>query len=715
MEDEEQPSAPKATIARTSQACQRCRSLKTRCLPGPQSGVCQRCTGSGKECVWADIPRRARKLRAPSRISQVEEKIDGLFAKLVSPQVPLPVQDSAEPSLPRTSGVQPPVAGGLSSWSETWKKQGTVAPGSWMPLPNSFEQSSRDEESPAHATRPAEETHEQPNYETEADRQYFEKIRSVHNFGNGGDLHSAPQSLFQPSRSQEAPIEHALVQHLRNTQEADALLNEYRSMSVSFPFVIVPAGITAHELHRERPMLFLAMITAASWQDHMRQMSLDVIFRRELAERTIITPKRTLGLVQSVLVYLSWYHYTFSHKTQQIFFLHHLVVGLALDIGLHRDYQPMAFPHRPRPKAPSPQDQRERERTFLGCYYLSSTIGAGLQKPNLLKHAPYMTEWAQKLKTVREYETDETISHLITLRQIDDQVQENLFSASTRDLPLSDARTLMHVRFLESQLDMWKKDSQNAGTERLLTLSSSFTEMSLHSVALRPAASEEQSTGTESVQINSLLSALEAGKRFLDAMLSFPVDEYYQISFSEWMRLPTVIMTVAKICMPNNASIASGWDYKTAQDRVRLDLCLEALCYRMQQLSTYDKVKQTHPDFWYAMRLINDLTRNWYMKKTKQPASSQPTPGVMVGCAFSERSGPSTRALATPSSEQGLPNFGMEMSGAGTHIGANNEDDPFAFLKDTDFDMEQFFDMGIWGDDVYTGMGFGNSGGTTPF
>jgi hypothetical protein len=70
--------------------------------------------------------------------------------------------------------------------------------------------------------------------------------------------------------------------------------------------------------------------------------------------------------------YSDRYHFVFSHKTQQIFFLHHLVIGLALDIGLHRDYQPLHFPHRPKPTPPSPEDQRERERAFLGCYYLSS-------------------------------------------------------------------------------------------------------------------------------------------------------------------------------------------------------------------------------------------------------------------------------------------------------------------------------------------------------
>jgi hypothetical protein len=77
-----------------------------------------------------------------------------------------------------------------------------------------------------------------------------------------------------------------------------------------------------------------------------------------------------------------------------------------------------------------------------------------------------MTEWAQNLRNEREYDSDETISHLITLRQLDDQVQDTLYSDNAINLPLSDARTLMHVRFIESQLDAWKRDSQGAGAQR---------------------------------------------------------------------------------------------------------------------------------------------------------------------------------------------------------------------------------------------------------
>jgi hypothetical protein len=77
-----------------------------------------------------------------------------------------------------------------------------------------------------------------------------------------------------------------------------------------------------------------------------------------------------------------------------------------------------------------------------------------------------MTEWALNLKQQREYDSDETICHLITLRQLDDQVQDTLYIGSAVDLPLSDGRTLMHVRFLETQLEAWKRESQGAGAQR---------------------------------------------------------------------------------------------------------------------------------------------------------------------------------------------------------------------------------------------------------
>jgi hypothetical protein len=139
-----------------------------------------------------------------------------------------------------------------------------------------------------------------------ADQQYIEQIRSIHRFGDPADHAQYPESLFRPSKQREDPIKDDLVDRLLASGEADALLNEYKKMSASFPFVPLEADMTAQQLYGDSPMLFLAIMTAASWREHQRQMALDTIFRQELANRTIIRPRRNLGLVQSVLVYLAW-------------------------------------------------------------------------------------------------------------------------------------------------------------------------------------------------------------------------------------------------------------------------------------------------------------------------------------------------------------------------------------------------------------------------
>lgn len=77
-----------------------------------------------------------------------------------------------------------------------------------------------------------------------------------------------------------------------------------------------------------------------------------------------------------------------------------------------------------------------------------------------------------------EYDSDETIIHLISLRQIDDQVQDTLFTGSAIELPITDARTLMHVRFMEAQLDVWKKESCSSTSKRCTFSTSKSTFLS---------------------------------------------------------------------------------------------------------------------------------------------------------------------------------------------------------------------------------------------
>lgn len=340
-----------------------------------------------------------------------------------------------------------------------------------------------------------------------------------------------------------------------------------------------------------------------------------------------------------------------------------------------------------------------------------------------------MSESAQELRKYGEYATDEVLEHLVSLRQLDDQVQDALFTGTAADARLTDARVVMHVRFLETQLDTWKQNTESVQCQRsklpcalvarfnikpVLILSHAYTDMLLHSVALRPLSDSATPPLTDSTHVTELLSTLEAAKRFFDTLLSFPASDYHLISFSEWMRLPSAMMTVAKLCIPSVTHATVGWDVGAAQNLVRLEICLEALCYRFQHQTTYDKVTQPQHDFWWIMRLVTDLTRMWYIRKiSPNETSSRPTP-----CSNSVANYlcPNFGAVPTPPDGRWQNTFAdlanVDFSSLDTGFGAGDDgsSDPLAFMKSVDFDMEQLFDAGIWGDEAYHWMGFGGSG-----
>jgi hypothetical protein len=147
--------------------------------------------------------------------------------------------------------------------------------------------------------------------------------------------------------------------------------------------------------------------------------------------------------------------------------------------------------------------------------------------------------------------------------------------------------------------------------------------MELHSVGLNMAPSLAENAeilparSADMDQFNILLSCLDAGKAYLDNILSFPPTQYRLFSFVEWMRLPYVLLIISKLASSNDSRVAAHWNIRTAQERVRLDLYLESLCYRMQSITTYSRPSQPYPDFFACIKIILERTRHWYVHKTR--------------------------------------------------------------------------------------------------
>ena len=245
-------------------------------------------------------------------------------------------------------------------------------------------------------------------------------------------------------------------------------------------------------------------------------------------------------------------------------------------------------------------------------------------------------------------------------------------------------------------------------------LSYYYADMELHSVGLRPGANTQgystaSSTLSDQRHLCAPSSCLESARKFLDTLLACPLTEYGLISFVEWMRLPRVIMTICKLSLPSNAHV-SHWDVKAVQDRVRLDLYLESLCYRMQKLTTYRPPDQTIPDFWVAMEKIMESIRTWYVRKM------QPSPLTPIDLSRSSQmpsfnsSNFQPRHYATPASffdpdtadnastgnvngAGQVPTSQATMDASASGMSTPAPDDFFGMS----FDLDQFMDMEFWG------------------
>lgn len=237
------------------------------------------------------------------RISQVEQKIDGLVASLVKPNVS-GVSDTPNPVHENhlsTSGTHQ-LAG----------KDRPIAPGSWLPFPESFEEETSLPYTQEQAGTPVPLGNVEADLtNTNHDLEYLGKLRKIHNFVDGDDADNTSDSSSYQRKSQP-PINDQQVKDILSSGRADTLLNSYRAMCITFPFVPLEDTVSAIELHAFKPMLFLAMITVAAWDDHKLQRHLDRVYRTELANQTYIRPRRRLSLLQSILVYLSRYFSTQS-------------------------------------------------------------------------------------------------------------------------------------------------------------------------------------------------------------------------------------------------------------------------------------------------------------------------------------------------------------------------------------------------------------------
>jgi hypothetical protein len=246
-----------ARRAKTTQACDPCRSLKVRCLPSSLPGVCKKCLNgkSGRaSCTWAEQKprRRSSKPSSKARVAELESKLDQLIARVDQSH------GNKDDSAMQQEGLfdgSPFTTGTVQSRDSCFSVPATGS------VPDA-----------------------------------------------GFDSSNTPFDIYAcyPRINTDQSAPDVLLSCGISIPAADGYLLRFRNMSTYFPFVIVPEEATVLSMSHDRPFLCIAALAAATSSEKNLQKRLEQSFRIAILQKIMLDGERSLDLLQGLLVYLAW-------------------------------------------------------------------------------------------------------------------------------------------------------------------------------------------------------------------------------------------------------------------------------------------------------------------------------------------------------------------------------------------------------------------------
>jgi hypothetical protein len=199
-----------------------------------------------------------------------------------------------------------------------------------------------------------------------------------------------------------------------------ALLETYRHMVDFFPFVTLPKDCSCQDLSQHRPLLMFAVLTVASYNSAQLQQTLSREFRKTVMVQ-ILTGKKSLDLLQGLLVFLGWHHQYMEAQAVSVPTLLQLCIGLASDLGLDKLSTNVRSPLQR-----ESQRDKEAKRAYLGCYYVASNIGLIERgRSRRIFYSMTLRNYASDLATAWKEKSDTVLPILIDVCQFLEDVEES--------------------------------------------------------------------------------------------------------------------------------------------------------------------------------------------------------------------------------------------------------------------------------------------------
>ena len=631
-------------------ACEACRGLKVRCDQDPNHPEipCRRCQKAGRQCIIT-APSRKRQKKADTRVAELEKKLDALTAVLQQQQAG------------QAYGAPPPM-GGAPPGSDTM--QGRASSSS---MPQFAQQSPV----PAHASSGGHTPMQPPQKRrrTEADPDEADSRNSI---SHREDSTSEQfREVVEPWGSTQDSMRYLIhrspeefmkrINSLVNPELGVKIFNRYMTkLAPHMPAVVFTAGTTAEQIWKEKPILYVCILSSASagylHPDVTRQLSREAI--RAIADCVVCNGAKSLELIQAMQVLALWYKPPEKAEQTNFYQIIHMAAVMSIDIGLGKRFNPakarrgFGGPHAefaPGPHMILPQnsDTIEARRAWLASYYLCASASMVLRRPNLLRWTNYMKECIDVLETSSDaLPSDKLFCQHIKVQYICENIgMQFLMEDNTATVSITDPKVTYQLNVLENDLKNW---SDNIPTECRNHPELKFFEhvasLYLHEIALHfnhniedfklPFTEESLKSVNNSSETltQHQMAALEACRKaahgMLDTFLSLDVETVKSLPMLIYfVRCTYALVVLIKMHVAITTPGSEISKIMSAED-VRVDFYVDSLISKFSHVASEQEFRP-HPKI---LRILSVL-KDWFSKHKENVAAQGrgeqvPNPGA---------------------------------------------------------------------------------------
>lgn len=357
--------------------------------------------------------------------------------------------------------------------------------------------------------------------------------------------------------------DHDAIPRLTSQERAGILLLRYQtSMIPHFPFVVPPSAISLDAMQQGRPLLLLAILAAAAYDDIRCQRKLGDEFKRAILERMFDAKALTLDTLQALLVHLAWsqYHSRPRRYTQYL----ELAISIVIDLRLDRSPDTRPWKRRIDMRIDAADDKNaltlDEQRAVAGCYYLSCSISKLLQKHCSFPWSVHVEECCKLIAEHGNCQTDRYVYPMVQLQHVIEQADSGAFPASAPiiepvhqnvNVPLTAGSTaLAHLR---SELDHVRSGLPFSMLEsRSLKMQYHTAEiyLCLVGISTNPRLNDLPSEDAwPSLRMEWLSTGIVAAKSMLDFCLQQPPKSEMNYNNTEWIQISFALTLATRLAI----------------------------------------------------------------------------------------------------------------------------------------------------------------------